>query len=64
MGQFRATGTVEATGDALFAYLSQVGNLPDYSARIASTEPGDGEEVHKTTIGRASWPGIGVAHRT
>lgn len=48
MGDFRATTTVNAAEGALFDYLSQVGNLPDYFARMTSAEPGDGEEVHTT----------------
>lgn len=48
MGDFQATATVNATEGALFDYLSQVGNLPDYFARMTSAEPGDGEEVHTT----------------
>lgn len=48
MGDFQATATVHATEGALFDYLSQVGNLPDYFARMTSAAPGDGEEVHTT----------------
>ena len=46
MGDFQATATVNAAEGALFDYLSQVGNLPDYFARMTSAKPGDGEEVH------------------
>ena len=48
MGDFRATTTVSAAEGALFDYLSQVGNLPDYFARMTSATPGDGDEVHTT----------------
>ena len=46
MGDFRATTTVNAAEGALFDYLSQVGNLPDYFDRMTSATPGDGDEVH------------------
>ena len=48
MGDFRATTSVHADEGALFDYLSQVGNLPDYFSRMTSAKPGDGEEVHTT----------------
>lgn len=48
MGDFTGSTTVDASSDALFDYLSDIGNLPDYFARMTSAEPGDGEEV-KTT---------------
>ena len=46
MGDFRATTTVTAAEDTLFAYLSKVGNLPLYFPGMTSATPGDGEEVH------------------
>ncbi|MFJ1764906.1 SRPBCC family protein [Amycolatopsis sp. NPDC088138] len=47
MGDFEATTTVDAAADALYAYLSDVGNLPRYFARMTSAEPsGEGGEVH------------------
>ena len=48
MGDFQATTTVNAAEGALFDYLSQVGNLPQYFARMTSASTGDGEEVHTT----------------
>lgn len=48
MGDFSATTAVDAAEGALFAYLSQVSNLPDYFSRMTSARPGDGEEVHTT----------------
>jgi hypothetical protein len=39
---------VDAAEGALFDYLSQVGNLPHYFARMTSAEPGNGHEVHTT----------------
>jgi len=46
MGDFQATTKVDAAEGALFDYLSQVGNLPDYFSRMTSAKAGDGEEVH------------------
>lgn len=48
MSDYERTETVDATADALFDYLSDVGNLPDYFERMTSAERGDGEEVHTT----------------
>lgn len=48
MGDFEATTGVDAAEGALFDYLSDVGNLPRYFARMTSARPGDGEEVHTT----------------
>ena len=48
MGDFEATTTVDAGETALFDYLSDVRNLPDYFARMISAEQGNGEEVHTT----------------
>lgn len=48
MGDFHATTTVSADDRALYDYLSQVGNLPEYFARMTSARPGDSEEVHTT----------------
>lgn len=45
MVDFRATTTVDAAEGALFDFLSQVGNLPDYFARMTSARPGDAEQV-------------------
>lgn len=46
MNDYERTATVNASADALFAYLSDVDNLPDYFERMTAAEPGEGEEVH------------------
>ncbi|ALG09940.1 hypothetical protein AOZ06_26280 [Kibdelosporangium phytohabitans] len=38
--------TVDVGEAALYDYLSDVGNLPRYFARMTSATPGEGEEVH------------------
>lgn len=48
MADFTGTTTVEASETALFDFLSDVGNLPRYFARMTSASPGQGEEVHTT----------------
>ncbi len=48
MGDFTGSTTVDAPPDALFDYLSDIGNLPDYFTRMTSAKPGDGREVHTT----------------
>lgn len=48
MADFSDTTTVSAKPDAVFAYLSDMGNLPRYFARMTSAERGDGEEVRTT----------------
>ena len=48
MADFSSTTTVNATDDVLFAFLSDVSNLPRYFARMTSAKPGDGNEVHTT----------------
>ena len=53
MGDFSGTITVDASSQALFDYLSDVGNLPQYFSRLTSAVPGDGDEI-KTT---AKMPG-------
>jgi hypothetical protein len=45
MAEFQAAATVEAGQDALFAFLSEVGNLPRYFPRMTFATPGEGEEV-------------------
>lgn len=45
MADFTSTTTVDASPDDLFAFLSDVGNLPRYFARMTSAEPGEGNEV-------------------
>jgi uncharacterized membrane protein len=46
MGDYEQTTTVSADADALFRYLSDVNNLPDYFAAMKSAEPAGGEAVH------------------
>jgi uncharacterized membrane protein len=48
MGDYTGTISVEQSGDELFRYLSEVGNLPEYFSRMTSAKPGAGAEV-KTT---------------
>ena len=48
MSDFQAGATVNADERALFDYLSDIGNLPDYVARMTSARPGDRQEVHTT----------------
>lgn len=48
MADFTGTTSVSVPPATLFDYLSDVGNLPRYFARMTSAVPGDGEEV-KTT---------------
>ena len=45
MADFTSTTTVDVSPDDLFAFLSDVGNLPRYFARMTSAEPGEGNEV-------------------
>ena len=46
MGDYEQTTTVSADADALFHYLSDVNNLPDYFAAMKSAEPTEGDAVH------------------
>lgn len=48
MGDYSGTTTVSASEADLFDYLSDVGNLPRYFARMTSAAPGDGQEVRTT----------------
>jgi len=48
MADFTGTTTVAAADDVLFAFLSDVQNLPKYFARMTSAEPGEGDEVRTT----------------
>ena len=45
MNDYEPTARVDASADALFAYLSDVDNLPDYFERMTEAEPGNGQEV-------------------
>ena len=48
MADYEGVETVEASADDLFAYLSDVGNLPDYMRRMTSAEPAGDGAVHTT----------------
>jgi uncharacterized membrane protein len=49
MGDYEADERVRVTADELFAYLSDVANLPKYFPRMTSAEAVEGEEaVHVT----------------
>ena len=48
MADFTGTTTVDATDDVLYAFLSDVGNLPRYFARMTSAEPAGGDAVRTT----------------
>ncbi len=48
MSDYERSTTVEAEADALFDYLSDVGNLPRYFSRMTGAEPAGGEAVHVT----------------
>ena len=48
MADYERVDTVEASADDLFAYLSGVGNLPDYMRRMTSAEPAGDGAVHTT----------------
>jgi uncharacterized membrane protein len=41
---------VDAEPGAVFAYLSDVGNLPDYFSRMLSAEPAGGEAVRTQAV--------------
>ncbi len=51
MTDYTGSSRVDAPADALFDYLSDVGNLPDYFSRMRAAEPGEGEEVHTVAEG-------------
>jgi uncharacterized membrane protein len=46
MAEYENSTEVSASADALFDYLSDVGNLPEYFSRIRSATPAEGEAVH------------------
>lgn len=48
MADYEQSITVDAEPEALFAYLSEVRNLPKYFDRMTSAEPADGEAVKVT----------------
>lgn len=41
---------VDAHPDSLFAFLSDLGNLPRYFEQMTSAEPAGGEKVHTTAV--------------
>jgi uncharacterized membrane protein len=45
MADFNSTTTVDASPEDLFAFLSDVGNLPRYFARMKTAEPAGGNAV-------------------
>ncbi|MDT7743355.1 MAG: hypothetical protein QOE59_2433 [Actinomycetota bacterium] len=45
MADFTSTTTVDASPEDLFAFLSDVGNLPRYFARMKTAEPAEGNAV-------------------
>ena len=45
MADFSSTTTVDASPDDLFAFLSDVGNLPRYFARMKTAERAEGNAV-------------------
>lgn len=48
MSKYERSITVNANVDAVFAYFSDVGNLPEYLREMKSAEPGEGDEVEVT----------------
>ena len=46
MGSYESTTAVTASPDELFAYLSDVNNLPEYFAAMKSAEPAGDAEGH------------------
>jgi len=50
MGDYEQSTTVLAKPDKVFAYLSDLKNLPSYFDRMTSASPGDGDEVHTTAL--------------
>lgn len=48
MGDYEKSQDVAAPAQQLFAYLSDVRNLPKYMNSMTSAEPAEGEAVHTT----------------
>lgn len=48
MPRYERSTNVDAPADALFSYLSDIRNLPNYFDRMTSAEPGDGRAVRVT----------------
>ncbi len=71
MSEFRAATKVKAAKEELFDYLSEVGNLPRYFARMTSAARGEGDEVRTSAelpdghhvAGKAWFRVDGAAHR-
>ena len=70
MGSYEADARVRVTEDELFAYLSDVANLPHYVSRISAATQ-DGEDVHFTftlpsgdQIEREAWLKIDSERKT
>lgn len=50
MTDFEHATDVQAGADALFDYLADVSNLPEYFDRMTSAAPAEGEAVHTTAL--------------
>ena len=48
MADYERSETVQASAETVFAYLSDIGNLPDYMQRMTSAERTGEEAVHTT----------------
>jgi uncharacterized protein YndB with AHSA1/START domain len=59
MGTYEATTAVTAAPDELFAYLSDVNNLPEYFAAMKAAEPAGDAEGHG---GGSVPPGANAVH--
>ena len=62
MAEYERRRTVPAPPDALFAYLSDVGNLPTYFRGMTSARPGPGPEEVLVTAVVKDREVAGVAH--
>lgn len=50
MAEYERSATVRAPADALFAFLSDVRNLPRYFSRMVAAGPGRGAEVQTEAV--------------
>lgn len=50
MPEYTSTRTVDADAERLFAFLSDVSNLPRYFSAMTEARPGDGESVITTAV--------------
>ena len=48
MPDYSRSTTVDVDADSLFDFLSDIGNLPRYFARMTSAEPAGGESIRTT----------------